>query len=78
MGDRGAGEYWNEGIGCFAAKRGIRLDERALGMEAEMVLAEMRSLARRRFRCRRKEATEWRWVLSQNHCSGQPDGAAAL
>ena len=21
--------------------------------------------------------TEWRWVLSQNHCSGQPDGAAA-
>ena len=35
-GDRGAGEYWNEGIGCFAAKRGIGLDERALGMEAEM------------------------------------------
>ena len=36
-GVRGAGECWNEGIGCFAAKRGIGLDECALGMEAEMI-----------------------------------------
>ena len=35
--DRGAGEGWDEGIGWFAAKHGIGLDERALGMEAEMV-----------------------------------------
>lgn len=31
---------WNEGIGCFAAKRGIGLDERALGMEAKMIFGE--------------------------------------
>ena len=53
------------------------LDERALGIEAEMILAEMRAVASRRFRCLLSSATEWRWVLSQNHCSGKPDGAAA-
>ena len=39
-GDRGAREYRNEGIGCFAAKRRIGLDERALGMEAKMIFGE--------------------------------------
>ena len=49
-GVRGEGECWNEGIGCFAAKRGYVADERALGIEVEMFLAGMRSLAKQRFR----------------------------
>ena len=69
------GKISGEGIGWFAAKRGEGSDGRSRGIEAEMILAGMRAVASSRFRpTLRVERNDG--VLGQNHCSGQPDGAA--
>ena len=84
MRNRGAGDKPDEGIWFFAAKRGWRSDERALGIAAEMIfgMGRMRYVGRMRYArtCKVVFAGAYRIrptaMDAKNHWSGKPDGAA--